>query len=124
MEKPGIRLTTLLTIVNRRLRNVRVFRGADVGSDHNPAVTTIRLSLGALKQQKQQLRYNTSNLLNRDILNSFDATIGDRFQALAELNESSGINEEWTNFTSTIKKAATEHLGHRRGKRDEWISSN
>ena len=54
----------------------------------------------------------------------FNATIGGRFQALAELNESSDINEEWTNFASTINKAATEHLGHRRGKRDEWISSD
>ena len=54
------------TLVNRRWRNslndVRVFRGADVGSDHNLKVSTIRLSLAALKQQKQQLRYNTSNL--------------------------------------------------------------
>ena len=101
-----------------------MFRGADVGRNRNLAVTTIQLSLAALKRQKKQLRYNTSNLLNIDILASFNATIGGRFQALAKLNESSDINKEWTNFTSTINKAATEHLGHRKGKRDEWISSD
>ena len=106
-----------------------MFSGADVGSDHDLAVSTIRLSLAALKQHKQQLRYNTSNLLNKDILTSFNATISGRFQALPELPESSDINEEWTNFTSTVNKATTEHLGHRRlyhrrGKRGEWISSN
>ena len=81
-----------------------MFRGADVGSDHNLAVSTIRLSLAALKQHKQQLRYNTSNLLNKDILTSFNTTISGRFQALPELHESSDINKEWTNFTRTVNK--------------------
>ena len=58
--------------INRRWKNslndVRVYRGADVGSDHNLAVSTVRLSLAALKKQKEQRRYNTVNLLNRDIL--------------------------------------------------------
>ena len=44
------------TIINQRwcnsLKDVRVYRGADVGSDHNLAVSTVRLSLAALKKQK------------------------------------------------------------------------
>ena len=115
------------TLVNRRWRNsvkdVRVYRGADVGSDHNLAVTTIRLSLRALKKQKKQLKYNTANLLNRDILTSFNATIGGKFQVLAELDEAPDVNEEWTNFSKTVNKAAAEHLGHRKGKEVEWISA-
>ena len=75
--------------------------------------------VSALKQQKQQLRYNTSNLLNKDTLTSFNSTIIGRSQALAEIIESSDINEEWTNFTSTVNKATTDDLGYRRGKRDE-----
>ena len=77
------------TLVNRRWRNslkdVRMYRGADVGSDHNLVVTIIPFSPAVLKQQKKQLKYNTANLLNRDILASFDATIGGIFHALAEL---------------------------------------
>ena len=57
-----------------------------------------------IKQQKNQLKYNIANLLNRDILASFDATIGGKFQALAELGESSDINEEWAKITTTVKK--------------------
>jgi len=115
------------TLINRRWRNslkdVRVYRGADVGSDHNLAITTVRLSLAALKKQKKQLKYNTANLLHRDILASFNATIGGKFQALAKLDEVSDVDEEWSNFSNTVNKAATEHLGHRKGKRDEWIST-
>ena len=69
------------------LKDVRVFTGADVGSDHNLAVSTICLSLAALKQQKKQLRYNISNLLKRDILVSFDATIGGKCKVLTELED-------------------------------------
>ena len=93
-----------------------------IGSDHNLAVITIRLSIAVLKQQKKQLEYNTANLLNTDILASFDATIGGKFQVLAELDEVSDINEEWANFTTTINKAATGHLEHRRSKQREWIN--
>ncbi|XP_072017166.1 craniofacial development protein 2-like [Amphiura filiformis] len=79
------------TLVNRKWRNslkdVRVYRGADVGSDHNLAITTIGLSLAVLKQQKKQLKFNSSNLLNRDILASFNGTIGGKFNILAELDD-------------------------------------
>ena len=114
--------------INRRWKNslndVRVYRGADVGSDHNLAVSTVRLSLAALKKQKKQLRYDTANLLNRDILTSFNATIGGKSHALADLDEVCDVDDKWTIFSSTINSVATEHLGHRKGKRDEWISTN
>ncbi|XP_072015023.1 uncharacterized protein [Amphiura filiformis] len=96
---------------------------ADVGGDHNLAITTVRLSLAVLKQQKKQLKFNSSNLSNRDILASFNATIGGKFNILAELDDTSDINEEWANFTDTVNSAAREHLGYRKGKQEEWISS-
>ena len=122
-----IKTYIIATEVNRMwwnsLKDVRVYGGADVDSDHNLSVTTIRLSLAALKQQNKQLKYNTANLLNRDMLVSFEATIGGKFHALAELDEASDINEEWANFTRTVSKAATEHLGYRKRRQVEWITS-
>ena len=35
----------------------------------------------------------------------------------------STFNEEWANFTTTVNKAATEHLGQRRSKQHEWITT-
>ena len=114
-------------VVNRKWRNslkdVRVYRGADVGSDHNLAISTIKRSLAALKRQKKQAKYDSAKLLERDILECFDATIGGRFHALAELDEEiADINEEWSNFTSAVNDAAKEHLGHKKKQQTEWIS--
>ena len=90
------------TLVNQKWRNtlkdVRVYRGADVGSDHNLVISTIQLSLRTLKKQKKQARYDSAKLFERNILESFDATIGGRFQALAEMDEEADINEEWATF--------------------------
>ena len=115
------------TLVTRKWRNslidVRVYRGADVGSDHNLAISTIKLSLAALRRQKKQAKYDSAKLLEGDILDCFDATIGGRFHALAELDEEiADVNEEWSNFTSAVNDAANEHLGHQKRQRTDWIS--
>ena len=115
------------TLVNCKWRNslkdVREYRGADVGSDHNLAISTIKLSLAALRRQNKQAKYDSAKLLKDDILDCFDATIDGRFNALAELDEEiADINEEWSNFTSAVNDAAKEHLGHRKRQRTDWIS--
>ena len=102
------------TLVNRKWRNslkdVRVHRGADVGSDHNLAIPTIKLSLAALRRQKKQAKYDSAKLLEGDIVDCFDATIGGRFHSLAELDEEiADINEEWSNFTSAVNDAAKKN---------------
>ncbi len=115
------------TVINRRWRNslkdVRVYRGADIGSDHNLAVTTIRLSLAASKQQKKQLKYDFAKLLDRDILQCFDATVGGKFHALVELEEEDDIDKEWNHFSSSINEAAKKELGYRKRKQEDWIST-
>ena len=116
------------TVVNRKWRNslndVRVHRGADVGSDHNLAITTVQLSLAAVGKQKRQAKFDSGKLKERDILKCFDASIGGRFQALAELDaDTADINEEWSHFTSAVNTAATEHLGLKKKKQVEWITS-
>ena len=115
------------TLVNRKWRNslkdVRVYRGADVGSDHNLTISTIKFSLAALRRQKKQAKYDSAKLLEGDVLDCFDATIGGRFHALAELDEEiADINEEWSNFTSAVNDAAKEHHGHKKRQRTDWIS--
>ena len=70
--------------------------------------------LAALRRQKKQAKYDSAKLLEKDILDCFDATIGGRFHTQAELDEEiDDINEEWSNFTSAVNDAAKEHLGHK-----------
>ena len=58
------------TVVNRKWRNslkdVRVHRGADVGSDHNLAITTVQLSLAAVRKQKKQAKFDSGKLKERE----------------------------------------------------------
>ena len=74
------------TLVNRKwwdsLKDVRVYRGADVGSDHNLAISTIKLSLAALRRQKKQAKYDSAKLLERDILDCFDALLVEGYTLL------------------------------------------
>ena len=73
---------------------MRVYRGADVGSYHNLAIATAHLSLAAIKQQKQQPKYDTSKLQENEILVQFNTTIWGRHYALAELDEETDVAEE------------------------------
>ena len=78
-----------------------------------------------IKQQNNQLKYNIANLLNRDILAWwFDATIGGKFQDLAELGESSDINEEWAKITTTVKKVQQNILDIGEVNNMSWSSLN
>ena len=83
----------------------------------------MRLSLAALKQQKKQLKYDTSKLQDEELLTRFKATIGGRFHALAEPDEGTEIDDKWSTFTSAVNASAMEHLGLKRGKNEEWIST-
>lgn len=116
------------TVINRRwqnsLKDVRVYRGADIGCDHNLAITTICLSLAASKQQQKHMKYDFAKLLDRDnILKCFDATVGGKFHALVELEDEDDIDKEWNHFRSSINEAAKKELGYRKRKQEDWIST-
>ena len=82
-------------------------------------------ALTVSKQQKKRSKYDHAKLLDRGILQSFDATctVDGKFHALAELNEHDDIDREWDLFSSSINEAAKEHLGYQKPKKDDWISS-
>ena len=59
---------------------------------------------------------------DEELLTCFNATIGGRFHALAEPDEGTEIDDEWNTFTGVVNASAMEHLGLKRGKKEEWIS--
>ncbi|XP_072048764.1 uncharacterized protein [Amphiura filiformis] len=103
------------TLINRNWRNslkdVRVYRRADVGIDHNLAITTIHVI------------YDTSKLLESDVLTCFHAKIGGKFHALAELDANTDVDEEWNVIVDTVNRASVEHLGFRMKMKADWIST-
>ena len=74
-------------------------------------------SLAALKQRNKQPKYDKSKLQEAELLAKFNASIGGRFHALAELVEdTTDIDVEWNNFTSAVNETATA-----RCKQKAWI---
>ena len=77
-------------LINKRFRNsvedTRVFRSADLGSDHYLVCTTIRLKLKRPPRQKKtgRVKYDTSKLGNEDTLKEFKVTLRNRFQVLQQ----------------------------------------
>ena len=68
-------------LINKRFRNsvedTRVYRSADLGSDHYLVCTTIRLKLKRPPRQKKtgRVKYDTSKLGNEDTLKEFKVTL-------------------------------------------------
>ena len=54
-------------------------------------ISTVHLSLAAIKHQKRQPMYDTSKLQEDEILVQFNATNGGRYHALEELTEETDI---------------------------------
>ena len=65
------------------LQDVRVKRGADVGSDHHLVVEKIKIRLAKLVRKKAgRIRYNTKKLGEGDLRDTFDAELQNRFEAI------------------------------------------
>ncbi len=87
----------------RSLLDVRVKRGADVGSDHQMVVATVKVKLrktGCKKPGRQQL--DVKKLQKPKIKNAFVLQLKNKFQALAKMEdhtkpEQQDVNTRWEN---------------------------
>ena len=120
-------------LINKRFRNsvrdTRVYRSADVGSDHYLVCTTIRLRLRRPPRERHtsRVKYDTSRLGNEEVVKTFNITLRNRYQALQEeeLETEEGVGEVEKAF-EVLRKAYTETaenvLGKPRKKKKPWIS--
>ncbi len=110
------------------MKDTRVFRSADIGSDHYLVCTTIKLRLKTKPREKKNTRvkYNTTRLKNEAILKTFTINLRNRLQVLED--EETGIedNEEVERDSQVMEKAYTEvaeaTLGRPRTNKKPWIS--
>ena len=112
------------TMINRRwrrsLEDVRVYRGATVGGDHDLAISKVKLSLAACRRKPSQPRYDTERLLQGDVQTKFDVGIAER---MAESRGTGDIDHQWQEFVDAVNEVAKREIGVRRGKRRKvWIS--
>ena len=107
----------------RSLQDVRVFRGADIGSDHHMLVAVLRLRLrkfnrnDGFKRPKFQV-----NLLQGTKREEFRVSIQNKFQPL-QLQEAD-IESHWNQVKEVFLTTCEEVLGRKERQQKEWISQN
>ncbi|CAH1248758.1 Hypp8389 [Branchiostoma lanceolatum] len=110
----------------RSLLDVRVYRGADVGSDHHLVVSKIRLKLRATPPTKKRHKvFDTHKLHTPEIKHEFALELRNRFQALENLEdegEQDIVETTWNTITKVYSETAEKVLGYRKRKDKEWIT--
>ena len=82
----------------RSLRDVKVRRGADIGSDHHLVTACLKLKLkSAGRLTKGRSRFDVSQLKHPNVRKSFILEVRNRFEALVELDGREDINDEGVN---------------------------
>ncbi|CAM4528809.1 unnamed protein product [Lepidochelys kempii] len=105
------------------LTDVKVKRGADIGSNHHLVTASVKLKLRSVGQGS----YDIDKLKSSEIQKAFILQLKNRFQALADLDEEEGnadeeINKKWDKVTAIYKQSSEACLGYRQKRGKEWIT--
>ena len=93
----------------------RSFPGADIGSDHNLVMLTMKLKLKRIKKTPQtRMKYGIEKLKDPEVHEAFCALIGGKFAPLMELDETQEMTEK---FTEVMNEAVMKILGKERRKK-------
>jgi len=110
----------------RSLFDVRVNRGADVGSDHHLVTAKIRLKLKKhlTRATKPGMRYNTELLQDGTTKDAFGIELSNKYEALASLiDEDSTTEQSWQRTREALKETCSKILGRKTTQHKDWISS-
>jgi len=107
------------------LQDVRVYRGADVASDHHLLVTDMKMKLKAKSSPTGNTvhnAYNVEQLKVDETSEAYNVALENKFEVL---QAAGNVEESWMLFRNAVNETADSVLGKRRGKRKErWISSS
>ncbi|XP_078619529.1 uncharacterized protein LOC144886675 [Branchiostoma floridae x Branchiostoma japonicum] len=105
------------------LLDIRVYRGADVGSDHHLLGAKMKLRLKKLAVKKKMKPFATDKLKDPMMSEKYQLKLQNRFQVLQEMGQD--VETQWSLFKETVTKSAEETIGRRRGSRKEqWIKDH
>ena len=101
--------------------DTRVFRGADIDSDHRLVVTSIRLKLQKKHKEKRGRHFDVKllqeNSTKANFLNTFTKCFNTR-------KREGSVGERWKELKQSITKSAEEHMQHKRRKQKIWMSDD
>lgn len=98
------------------LQDVRVYGGADCGSDHFLLITKMRVKFRMLKHAEKEMIFNTSKLRHTKKKLVYQLQVRNKF---ASLERTDDIEVRWPNFKDAVHTAADSIIGRRRGTRKE-----
>ena len=114
----------------RSLQDVRVKRGANVGSDHHLVTANLKLKLrknGHDKTRRQQ--FDVIKLKEPRTRSTFTLQLKNKFQTLADAEGhtppgTSDINAMWEQIRTAYTQTSETCLGGRQKKRKKWITAD
>ena len=117
------------------LRDVSVYRGADVASDHHLLVAKLKVKLKTLQRPRgRKKKIDVENLGTETVRKSYQLELKNRSTALEirENEERSAVGEDsedmdaiWERWRDAVVQTGEEVLGFKRGNRkDAWISKD
>ena len=99
----------------------RSFPGADIGSDHNLVMTTIKIKLKKVNNSNNaRIKFDLEKLNDPLVKQEFENKIGGRFAPLLLLDDMQQLVDE---FSDKVKETAYEVLGKRRKVKNPWITN-
>ena len=109
----------------RSLQDVRVYRSADIASDHHLLMAQVRLRLKKQRPcQHHRTRYNVSFLKEENIKQEFKLELTNRFKALEDLEENDNIDAQWEAIKKAWNSTCQQILGVNRYQNKPWISDS
>ena len=105
-----------------RASRTKSFPGADVGSDHELVMMTVKIKLKKLSKSKNpRIKYNLEKLKDTRIQDIFQAKLGGRFAPLLLLSDPQDMVDV---MTKDMNEVAEEVLGIKRYKRRPWVTDD
>ena len=118
------------------LQDVRVYRGADVGSDHHLLTAAMRIRLKKMNREKMDKPYAVEKLNDAAVVEKYQLEINkrllpqrvplpiataNRFQPLQD--QTAALEEEWATFKQAVQESAESAIGWKRGAwKERWIT--
>ena len=106
------------------VKDVRTYRGADVGSDHYLVVATLKIKLKSSVNKKKHKILDIEKLKKETIQERFCLELRNRFSVLEHQETTEqNVEEDWKEIKDAIINTAQEVIGYRRGsKKERWIT--
>ena len=105
------------------LQDVRVMRGADVGSDHHLLMAKVRIKIAKARKKKSvRVRFDVTKLNDLETRDQFKLVLQNRFECLQQLEEEPSLDDEWREIEKGYVEAREEVLRKAKSTKKEWIS--